>query len=127
MHKSSIATALFLLATTSTPTFAVCPVCNAAVRFDQTLAACFQTRVDSELQRLQTEGRGFVIVDLSDCEKVGDRGGLPTGPANDAKALALDASFVADDAGLRCLGDAIATHPGKLDPSVLFDLTQICS
>lgn len=127
MHKSSIATTLFLLAATPTPVLAVCPVCNAAVRFNQTLAACFQTRVDSELQRLKAEGRGFVIVDLSDCEKVGDRGGLPTGPVEDAGALALDASFVADDAGLRCLGEAIATHSGELDPSVLFDLTQICS
>ncbi|MHB1103213.1 MAG: hypothetical protein ACYC0C_10670 [Devosia sp.] len=78
MHRSSIATTLFVLAATSTPALAVCPVCNAAVRFNQTLAACFQTRVDG-------------------------------------------------DAGLRCLGDAIATHPGKLDPSVLFDLTRICS
>jgi hypothetical protein len=125
MLRTPIAT-LFLLAATA-PALAVCPVCNAAVRFNQTLAACFQSRVEGELQRLKAEGRGFVIVDLSDCEKAGDRGGLPTGPLDDAAALALDASFIADDAGLRCLGDAIATHPGKLDPSVLFDLTQICS
>lgn len=123
MHKPLIAA--LVLAAMSTPALAVCPVCNAEVRLDQTLATCFQSRVDDELQRLQSEGRGFVIVDLSDCEKVGDRG-LPTGPVDDPKALALDASFIADDTGLRCLGDAIASYPGKLDPSVLFDLTQIC-
>lgn len=127
MHKPSIAIALVVLAASATPTLAVCPVCNAAVRFNQTLAACFQSRMDGELQRLQSEGRGFVIVDLSDCEKVADRGGLPTGPVDDPEAISLDASFIADDAGLRCLADAITSYPGKLDPSVLFDLTRICS
>lgn len=127
MHKPSIAIALAVLAATTAPALAVCPVCNAAVRLNQTLAACFQSRMDGELQRLQSEGRGFVIVDLSDCEKVADRGGLPTGPMDDPQAQSVDASFIADDAGLRCLRDAIASHPGKLDPSVLFDLTRICS
>lgn len=108
------------------PALAVCPVCNGAVRFDRTLAVCFQKRVDEEIRRLETEGRGFVIVDLSDCEPEDGRGvGLPT----DAKAMAvpLDASFVADAGSLKCLGEAIAGHTGDLDPSVLFDLTKICS
>lgn len=127
MHKPSIAIALAIVAATTMPAVAVCPVCNAAVRLNQTLAACLLSRMDGELRRLQSEGRGFVIVDLADCETVADRGGLPTGPADDPEAQSLDASFIADDTGLRCLGDAIASHPGKLDPSVLFDLTRICS
>lgn len=127
MHKPSIAIALVVFAASATPALAVCPVCNAAVRLNQSLAACLLSRMDGELQRLQSEGRGFVIVDLSDCKKVADRGGLPTGPVDDQQVHSLDASFIADDAGLRCLGDAIAGHPGKLDPSVLFDLTRICS
>jgi hypothetical protein len=118
---TAVSIALSLAAVT--PAFAVCPVCNGAVRFDQSLALCFQQRLDDELQRLKTEGRGFVIVDLSDCSDNG-RGGLPTDPKQSAT---LDASFVADDAGLRCLGDAIAAHTGSLDPSALFDLTKICS
>lgn len=114
------------VASLATPALAVCPVCNGAVRFDRSLAACFQKRVDSEIRRLESEGRGFIIVDLSDCEKEDGRGvGLPT----DSKAIAapLDASFVADAGALRCLGDAIARHSGELDPSVVFDLTKICS
>jgi hypothetical protein len=119
MRAGLLASALIL--SSALPAFAVCPVCNGSVRLDQSLAMCFQQRIDGELKRLQSEGRGFVIVDLSDCED--SRGGLPTDPKRSAE---LDASFVADDRGLRCLGDAIATHPGTLDPSVLFDLTKIC-
>jgi len=119
----TLGTSLVLSLATVAPAFAVCPVCNSEVRFDQSLALCFQQRVDGELRRLQSEGRGFIIVDLSDCPDNG-RGGLPTDPKQSA---ALDDSFVADDVSLKCLGNAIATHSGSLDPSVLFDLTKICS
>lgn len=121
--RSAFATSALLAATTASA-LAVCPVCNSAVRLDRSLAACFQQRVDGEIQRLESEGRGFVIVDLSDCERETGRGGLPTDPATTAS---LDDSFVADATSLRCLGDAIAGHTGSLDPSVLFDLTKICS
>jgi hypothetical protein len=109
---------------TSAPALAVCPICNASVRLDKSLAVCLADRIELELQRLKSEGRGFVIVDLTDCPDVGDRGGLPT--SNAVKAAPLDASFVADDAALRCLGAAIVEKATELDPSHLFDLTQIC-
>ena len=122
----SAAIVVLLSAAGTGPALAVCPVCNAAVRLDSALALCFQQRVEGELRRLESEGRGFIIVDLSDCDAEG-RGGLPIGTASEASAAALDASFVADGAGLRCLGEAIAGHEGKLEPSVVFDLTKICS
>jgi hypothetical protein len=120
----SVALAAALTFGATVPAVAVCPVCNSSVRFDRSLATCFQDRVDGELRRLESEGRGFIIVDLSDCETDASRGGLPTDPK--ARA-ALDDSFIADDRSLRCLGEAIARHNGSLDPSVLFELSKICS
>ena len=117
--------AVVALVASAAPALAVCPICNASVRLDKSLAVCFADRVEQELQRLQSEGRGFVIVDLSDCPDVGDRGGLPTGTK--AETATLDGSFVVDDSGIRCLGQAIASNAAELDPSHLFDLTQICS
>ena len=118
--------AVAALAISSAPALALCPVCNASVRFDESLAQCFADRLDGELQRLGSEGRGFVIVDLSGCKKAGGRSTLPTDPGAPDAAAKLDDSFVADGASLKCLGDAVANRPGKLDPSFLFDLTRIC-
>jgi hypothetical protein len=115
--------ALFVTASTL-PAFAVCPVCDGAVRFDTALGTCFQQSVEEELKRLESEGRGFVIVDLADCAK-GFRTALPTDP--DKRAASLDESFVADADGLRCLRQAIGENTAGLNPAVLFDLTKICS
>jgi hypothetical protein len=110
----------------ATPANAVCAICNAAVRFNSDLATCFQDRVDSELTRLKSEGRGFVIVDLSDCEAAaGIRGGLPIG-IDTKRSLPLDSSFVADSDSLECLREAIVANAGELDPSFLFDLNKLC-
>lgn len=118
-------TAALIVAATAAPAFSVCAICNASVRLDKALAACFASRVDSELQRLESEGRGFVIVNLSDCKGTVGRGGLPTGAAAH-NALPLDSSFVADDAALTCLRDAITANAAALEPSFLFDLTRLC-
>lgn len=117
--------AALMIAATTAPAFAVCAICNASVRFNTALAACFSSRVDGEIERLKTEGRGFVIVNLSDCKDIAGRGGLPTGAAA-REALPLDSSFVADDVSLTCLRDAIVANATQLDPSFLFDLTRLC-
>lgn len=122
---AAASSAALILLSTAAPAFAVCALCNASVRFDTDLASCFQSRVDTELQRLQSEGRGFVIVDLSDCEATPGRGGLPTGAAA-PEELSLDSWFVADGQALNCLRDAIAQNAAELDPSFLFDLTRLC-
>lgn len=116
---------LLLAAIAATPAGAVCAICNSSVRLDSSLARCFADRVDTELSRLSSEGRGFVIVNLSDCERPPSRGGLPTGGLA-AKPPRLDTSFVADDKSLRCLADAVAESAGELDPSRLFNLNQLC-
>lgn len=116
--------AVALTLATVLPSHAVCMLCTSAIRLDRSLALCFQQRFDRELRRLESEGRGVIVVDLSDCAKEDGRTGLPTDPGISAT---LDSSFVADGNSLRCLGDAIAGHDGSLDPSVLFDLTKICS
>ena len=121
---SAVLTAAVIVGASIAPAFAVCAICNASVRFNTALAACFASRVDGELARLQSEGRGFVIVNLSDCKDTAGRGGLPTGAARDA--LPLDSSFVADDQSLTCLRDAIVANATELDPSFLFDLTRLC-
>jgi hypothetical protein len=124
-HAIALGLGAVLLLAAIAPALAVCPICNGSVRLDKSLAVCFSGRVETELQRLKSEGRGFVIVDLSDCPQAGDRGGLPTGATK--QPAPLDASFVADDASLRCLGSAIVAHATELDPSHVFDLTQLCS
>jgi hypothetical protein len=114
----------FLFGTSAFPAFAVCPVCDGSVRFDTALGMCFQQQVEAELRRLESEGRGFIIVDLADCAK-GFRSALPTDP--DKRAAALDESFIADANGLRCLNQAIGNTTAGLNPAVVFDLTKICS
>lgn len=115
----------------ATPALAVCPICNASVRLDSKLAGCFVARMDSELQRIKSEGRGFIIVNLSDCSassappspSTQGRGTLPTNPG---APKPLDSSFVADESTLACLGNAITRHAGPMDPGYLFDLAKIC-
>jgi len=114
--------AAFLAATL--PAYALCTICNSAVRLDSSLATCFANRVEDELKKLADSGKTFLIVDLSDCET---RGSLPTGNSTGAPALVLDKQFVADDAGLKCLGAQIAAADDTtLDPSRLFDLSKDC-
>lgn len=108
---------------TAAPALAVCPVCDGEVRFDTALGMCFQQSVEGELRRLESEGRGFIVVDLGDCAAE-FRSTLPTDPAREA---ALDDSFIADADSLRCLSAAIAGNTEGLNPSMLFDLTKICS
>jgi hypothetical protein len=99
-------------------------LCNAAVRLDSGLAACYAERVDGEIQKLTQSGKDFVIIDLSDCTS---RGSLPTGDSADAPKLALDRQFVADGPSLKCLSDQIAgLDDTALTPSHLFDLTKGC-
>jgi hypothetical protein len=123
-HLRAAAAAAALSLAAVAPSYAVCMLCTSAVRLDRSLALCFQQRIDIELRRLESEGRGIVIVDLSDCQADDGRTGLPTDPKQQAT---LDRSFVADGDSLRCLGEAIASYNGSLDPSVLFDLTKICT
>ena len=121
----AVTAAVLAFSASTAPAFAVCAICNASVRFNTALAACFASRVDAELARLESEGRGFVIVNLSDCKDTTGRGGLPTGAAARTE-LPLDSSFVADDEALTCLRDAIVANATALDPSFLFDLTRLC-
>jgi hypothetical protein len=115
--------AALVLAGLTGPALAVCPICNASVRLDADLAACLMQRIDAEVGR--AEGKSFVIVDLSDCPGAESRQALPT--VTRTPAARLDSSFVADAGALRCLGEAIAAHQGPMDPSVVFDLAQICT
>lgn len=118
------ATALSLVLAATAPAEALCMLCNAAVRLDSGLAACFTDRADDELQKLSQGGKDFVIVDLSDCTS---RGSLPTGDSADAPKLPLDRQFVADAPSLKCLSDQIAAlDDTALTPSHLFDLTKDC-
>ena len=119
-------TALALMGLTG-PALAVCPICNSSVRLDADLAACFAGRVDTEIKRFESEGKGFIVVNLSDCPGAESRQALPTAGRAASAVARLDSSFVADGTTLKCLGEAIAQHEGPLDPSVVFDLAEICT
>ena len=123
MRPAAIAaTALAALFAATLPASALCLLCNASVRLDSGLAACFAERAPDQLKALEASGKPFVIVDLSDCTS---RGALPTGA--DAPTLPLDTQFAADSAGLKCLADQIvALDDSQLTPSHLFDLSKAC-
>ena len=113
-----------LLSAVPSAAVAVCDYCNPTVRLDSVTANCFVDQVDAEIVRIKLEGRGFLLVDLTNC--VATRGrGLPD--ASNASAAPVDTSFVVDEAGLVCLKDqlAVAEKP-TLDPSIEFDLST-CS
>ncbi len=98
----------------------MCDFCNPTIRLNSQVAACFSERVDGELVRLAAEGRGFVLVDLTQCVETKSRG-LPKAPG---PIDAVDTSFVADEASLRCLSAEIVRLASTLDPSVEIDLTK---
>ena len=125
MKVARLVGAAVALVAMSGPASAVCAICNSSVRFDAALAACFAKRVDTELDRVSRSSMGFVIVNLSDCPKPETRQALPT--LTRAPPAPLDSSFVADRTALKCLGDAIAAHQGPMDPSVVFELAEICT
>lgn len=114
-------TAVGLTLAASAPAYALCALCNASVRLDSGLAACFAERADDEMKTLTASGKSFVIVDLKDCTS---RGSLPTGQAAEEP---LDTQFVGDAPSLKCLNDQIAAlDDTALTPSHLFDLTKGC-
>ena len=121
----TLAAAAMLAAVAGTaPALALCTICNASVRLDANLATCFAQRADDELAALDNSGKGFVIVDLSDCQS---RGSLPTGNALDGPPLQLDTQFVLDGPGLKCLSQQIAAmDEAALDPSHSFALDKDC-
>jgi hypothetical protein len=119
LFSAAFAGLLILGATAPSP--ALCVLCNAVVRLDSGLAACFAERADSEMQAASASKGGFVIVDLKDCSS---RGGLPTAQS---QPVPLDTEFVADPAGIKCLASQIAAlDDTALMPSHQFDLTKDC-
>ncbi|MEQ1770216.1 MAG: hypothetical protein ABL879_10280 [Devosia sp.] len=121
--------AIHLLAAAATlgmftgPAFALCDLCSASVRLDDTLANCFLERADAEAEKLTAAGSAFVIVDLSDCE---GRGSLPTGATTDAAQRPLDENFIADASAIACLSDAIVALEDGAGPGHDFDLASLC-
>jgi hypothetical protein len=117
----SAALAGLLIVCATAPSSALCLLCNASVRLDPGLAACFAERAGDELKTLTASGKDFIIVDLKDCAS---RGGLPTGQSS---PVPLDTAFAIDASGLKCLSDQIAAlDDTKLTPSHLFDLAKDC-
>lgn len=115
------ALAAVLLVGATAPSLALCLVCNASVRLDPALAACFAERADAELEALASSGESFVIIDLKDCQS---RGSLPTAEKAD---MPVDSEFVADADSIKCLSAEIAAlDDTALTPSHLFDLTKAC-
>lgn len=100
---------------------AVCDFCNPSIRLNERVAACFAEQYEAELVRLEAEGRGFVLVDLTQCVEDRTRG-LPSANAQ-RDIAAIDTSFVADEAALRCINAEIGRLAGSLDPVVRLDLT----
>jgi hypothetical protein len=116
------ALALGLLIAAGQSAWAVCDFCNPTIRLNQRVADCFGEQLPAEMQRLQLEGRGFVLVDLTQCVDAKTRG-LPRAGATTAPDD-VDTSFVADEVALRCIGAEIERRSGALDPSIELDLTR---
>lgn len=107
---------------TTGPAAAVCDFCNPTVRLNQSVSECFLEQASEIHNRLRTESRGFVLVDLTSCAATKTRG-LPK--AGDPTAAGpIDTSFVADESALLCIEAEIKRLAGSLDPSVQLDLAQ---
>lgn len=127
--------AVVLCGAVATPAAAICPLCDATVRLDETLATCLAGRLDAMLQRLSAERLPVVGVDLSDCPKLPPgrtalptdaRAMVPVGPGGTPGPEELDRMFLADADSLKCLVDAIVRRTASLDPGVAFDLARLC-
>ena len=106
------------------PALAVCAGCNTSVRLDTALAGCFVERLDAELAKVASSATGVALIDLRDCSS---RGSQPTGNPVGTSPIALDTKFIADAAGIKCLGDQIAAvDDTALDPGHVFDLAKAC-
>jgi hypothetical protein len=115
--------AAFAWATAVLPASALCPLCTGEVRLDSGLADCFVHRAADALKQLSPD-KGFVIIDLRDCSS---RDGLPTGTTSDSPPPVLDKLFSIDEAGLKCLMQAIGgMDESALSPSHVFNLSKDC-
>ena len=110
-------------AAAAVPASALCPLCTGEVRLDSGLADCFVHRAADALKQLSLD-KSFVIMDLRDC---GSRDGLPTGTTADSPPPVLDKLFSIDEAGLKCLMQAIdGMDESALSPSHVFNLSKDC-
>jgi hypothetical protein len=100
---------------------AICDFCNPTIRLNQKVADCFVEQLPTELSRLEGEGRGFVLVDLTHCVENKSRG-LPQAGA--VRVTDVDTSFVADEPMLRCINDELRQRVGSMDPMVQLDMTK---
>ncbi|MEO6396273.1 MAG: F-BAR domain-containing protein [Devosia sp.] len=107
----------------TSPSQALCDLCNASVRLNEDLANCFLERAEAEAERLASSGTAFILIDLSDCDS---RGGLPTGAPLAEPEVSLDDRFIADAQSLPCLSAAITESADGIGAGHVFDLAALC-
>lgn len=101
---------------------AECVVCSPSVRFDETLARCFEASVSDELASIRS-GKQIVMINLGVCAETAEtRGDALPGPVQEA----LDFAFVTDEPGLICLKDKLAAAARPLNPTALFEIGAAC-
>jgi hypothetical protein len=102
-----------------------CMFCNASVRLDEALAACFEQTWQAELSKLTASNQSLAIINLAACgdTKRTRSGALPTGSGGDGL---LDASFMLTAESLTCLGDAVSRRQKPLPAAQLYVLAELC-
>lgn len=104
----------------------VCAFCNESVRFDEALAACFET----ELPRQLAQGPAsmeFAVINLAACgDDLRTRSGLPVELPEGQETVLLDASFVVPHSKLECLGYAVSARAKPLKEPQLYVFSDIC-
>lgn len=97
-----------------------CAFCHAEVRFDETMALCFEEYAQSQVASVATE---IAVVNLVGCrDNNATRSGLPTGAGADL----VDASFVIPAQSLKCLAELVGARFRPMSEVTAFPVSSDC-
>ena len=113
------------------PAGATCFVCDEVVELTDKTAACFEESFDVLMDAIETAPAGRQSVNFGACdgtdeasrrEGLLEMGELPLDGQKQIKTV-----YILDRASALCLRDLIAGYDGPFDPSVAFDLVELCN
>tara|TARA_B100000378_G_scaffold246000_1_gene217141 strand:+ start:1191 stop:1592 length:402 start_codon:yes stop_codon:yes gene_type:complete len=111
-----------------------CFVCDEVVELDSQQANCFVENFDAYLSQVESSEKKRAEISLTSCtggERKGGRGiaAFPTLEQKDnssARTFELRTSYILDMDSLKCLGQLLEELRAPIDPTVRFDLVELC-
>jgi hypothetical protein len=118
-----------------------CLVCDSEIVMTPAFAECFLRQVDGLISEMQMQKLPYQLVNLGTCDGITGAGRGPASVADSARQVFSLAeirnatpatlaqpttTFILDEAGLRCLADAINADLANFDPAAAFRPGQMC-